>query len=154
VLIKVINSNLTTMIKPSAFDFGYESPTIDNEGGWVIEGGEEAYQEALEMYEKSVSGNATGEDFYYTDESDDYDDENHCYVCGGEFWDDANTCTCSDNESEDIGLDMYENYVCPKCHDDLALCECDYDECYEDDDEFCEDSIQTMGMDEINDFPF
>lgn len=37
--------------KPQPENFGYENPTPYDEGGWMIEGGEKAYQEALQKWE-------------------------------------------------------------------------------------------------------
>jgi len=42
------------MDKPKPKDFGYEpaNPNLGEEGGWLIEGGEEAYEAALAEWEK------------------------------------------------------------------------------------------------------
>jgi len=39
------------MKEPKKEDYGYEEPTLYDDGGWCIDGGEEAYHEALEAFE-------------------------------------------------------------------------------------------------------
>lgn len=43
------------MNKPNKKDYGWEEPTIEDEGGWVLEGGEEAFRIAMEFFQE-VSG--------------------------------------------------------------------------------------------------
>lgn len=38
------------MKEPKQEDFGWQEPSIDDEGGWMIEGGEEAYFDALDNW--------------------------------------------------------------------------------------------------------
>lgn len=40
------------MKRPQPKDFGYEEPSPWDEGGWVIEGGEAAYEDALEKWQE------------------------------------------------------------------------------------------------------
>lgn len=37
--------------KPTPYQFGYQDGGYDEESGWMIEGGEEAYDEALKEWE-------------------------------------------------------------------------------------------------------
>ena len=39
---------------PRKENYGYEEPSYQSEGGWMIEGGEEAYEFAMEMYELAL----------------------------------------------------------------------------------------------------
>jgi hypothetical protein len=38
--------------KPTSEQFGYESPSLYSEGGWMFEGGEEKYHKELKKYHK------------------------------------------------------------------------------------------------------
>lgn len=40
--------------EPEKEDYGYEPRGLENEGGWMLEGGEEAYYEALYKYKKQL----------------------------------------------------------------------------------------------------
>lgn len=42
------------MKKPRPEEYGYEPPNIYGNGGWCLEGGKEAYYEALEHYKKNT----------------------------------------------------------------------------------------------------
>ena len=57
------------MNKPKPEDYGYETATgFDSESGWMIEGGEEAYYEALEKWNKANASFTPGPWFYTKDE--------------------------------------------------------------------------------------
>lgn len=40
--------------KPQPKDFGYEEPSVYDEGGWMLEGGEEAFNEAMKEWNSLV----------------------------------------------------------------------------------------------------
>lgn len=42
------------MQKPKPEDYGYQPATLEDEGGWCIEGGEEAYYNAVRNYEAAL----------------------------------------------------------------------------------------------------
>jgi hypothetical protein len=56
------------MNKPKPKDFGYEpaNPNLGEEGGWTIEGGEEAYETALAEWEKQQGPKHTPGPWVYT----------------------------------------------------------------------------------------
>jgi len=42
------------MEKPKKEDYGYVEPSLYEDGGWCLEGGEEAYYKALKEYTMSL----------------------------------------------------------------------------------------------------
>lgn len=40
--------------EPKKEDYGYEPGGLENEGGWMLEGGEEAYYKALDEYKRKL----------------------------------------------------------------------------------------------------
>jgi exonuclease VII small subunit len=44
---------IDTTKKPEPKQYGYEEPTYLDEGGWMLEGGEEAYDDALLLWEQA-----------------------------------------------------------------------------------------------------
>ncbi len=62
------------MKKPNPKLYGWEESTPWDEGGWTIEGGEDAYSHALDAYNDAVNAAASEglseEPFYCLDEGD------------------------------------------------------------------------------------
>lgn len=64
------------MEKPNPKLYGWQDPTPDDPGGWMLEGGEDAYSHALSAYFESLdtgfndSNIGAGELFWCLDEGD------------------------------------------------------------------------------------
>lgn len=46
---------MSNIKEPKKEDYGYEEPSYQSEGGWMIEGGEEAYELAVIQYYKDMA---------------------------------------------------------------------------------------------------
>jgi hypothetical protein len=57
-------------IKPKPIDYGYRPSGLEEEGGWVIEGGEEAYKKALSEWDMKRSCDAPNPPGYYRANND------------------------------------------------------------------------------------
>lgn len=48
------------MTEPKQENYGYESAYLESQGGWTIEGGEEAYNQAIKLFNKYSEGKKEG----------------------------------------------------------------------------------------------
>lgn len=56
--------------RPSPEKYGYESSGLENQGGWTIEGGEDAYKKALSEWQMMRSCDAPNKPGYYRASND------------------------------------------------------------------------------------